>query len=152
MDFRSDESGARSSDLLTKHASTTMVELDLYDELSSFSALSPEEQRKELERVALPQAKHASVPFGAEKLRGEPESVRLSLGAQPVPPAQERTSSNLDFIEGNDLRKCDGPESDEPVEIPGVATALRCESCGAVATTEDLFCVSCGELVGDLSL
>ena len=85
MEFRSDESGARSSGMLTEPASTTALELDLYDELSSFSALSPEEQRKELERIA-------------------------PAVARPASAAENRARESFDFIEPSDL-----PELAEPI-------------------------------------
>lgn len=214
MQFRSDESCARSSDLLIEPASRTVVELDLYDELSNFSALSPEQQRKELERVALPLGAHASVPAGAEEQRKELERVALAP-APPAPAAENRAPATFDFIKRSDLPNRDGRDLDqsaelafslidgsqlEPPDLPdppraqpifafieetadepskasedglkvseahgtlggtspladlfsGVSltleTALRCESCGAASTAEDLFCLSCGELVGE---
>jgi hypothetical protein len=85
MEFRSDGSGARASGRLTETRSTQKAELDLYDELLSFSALSPEEQRKELERV---ERKSAQLAAAVE----EPAAVRF------------------DFIEQSDLPARDEPE------------------------------------------
>jgi hypothetical protein len=91
MEFRSDGSGARASGKLADTGSTQKTELDLYDELSSFTALSPEEQRKELERVVR-------------------ESAQLAVAVEePVP-------VRFDFIEQSDLPASDEPESNPASE------------------------------------
>src|ERR1700752_134019 len=91
MKFRRDEPGARASGTLSEPASIEIAELDLYDELSTFSGLSPEEQSKELERVALARARPAGV------------------SEDPAPPIFE-------FIDQPDLRVQEGSESNSAPE------------------------------------
>jgi hypothetical protein len=90
MKFRRDEPGARASGTLSEPASIETVELDLYDELSSFSALSPEEQRKELERVALASASPAVAS-------GEPAPASFEFMDQPDLRAHEGSESNSSY-------------------------------------------------------
>lgn len=91
MKFRSDGSGVRASGRVTGTRSTQKAELDLYDELLSFSALSPEEQRKELERV-------------------ERKSAQLAVAVEEPAPVR------FDFIEQSDLPARDEPEFDPASE------------------------------------
>ena len=137
MEFKGDEPGTRSSGLLTDSSSTTVIELDLYDELLSFSMLSPDEQRKELERVAQLLAGRPGQPTGAEEQRRELELVSIAIEDDPIvsdPPAKGEEAGPL-----VDVFSAGGS---------AVETTLICESCGAASTAEDLFCLCCGELVG----
>src|SRR6476660_8006396 len=87
MKFRRDEPGARASGTLSEPASIETVELDLYDELSSFSALSPEEQRKELEHVARASAQPATVSE-------EPAAAIFEFMDQPDLRAHQESETN----------------------------------------------------------
>ncbi|MEK6300201.1 MAG: hypothetical protein AABO41_05720 [Acidobacteriota bacterium] len=191
MEFRSDESGARSSDRLIEPASTTMVELDLFDELSNFSALSSEEQRKDLERIGLASAQPA--PTAGKPAPANFDFIEQSDWAEAKAPTLDQFAEpTFDLIDESLLEPPDLPDpppaqpvfafveqpaqqvsqpiedgrfASEPPDTLGVTspladifsgviltleTALSCENCGADSGKEDLFCLSCGELVGEI--
>lgn len=84
------------SGTLTETGSAGSGELDLYEELANFSALSPEEQRKELKRV---------------------ESAK----AQPAVTVDDSPSAGFDYIELGELPPCaEGglEQSSEPLSNP----------------------------------
>ena len=141
MEFKGDEPGTRSSAMLTEPASTTVIELDLYDELLSFSTLSSEEQRKELERVAQLLAARPGQPTGAEEQRRELELISIAIEDGPI------------VCDPSDKREGTGPFADMVSGVnPSVETMLSCGNCGAASSAEDLFCLSCGELVAEVEL
>ena len=110
MEFRTDQPGVLASRTLRETGSAHIDEVDLYDELATFSALSPEEQRKELER----------------------ETSQIAAAPADV----LKTTSPLEVI---DL----GTITNEKCE-------LKCEGCGAASSLEELFCWSCGQLLGEM--
>jgi len=137
MEFKGDEPGKRSSAKLNEPGSTTVIELELYDELSKFSALSPEEQKNELERIAQANAAEAHQTAVAGEQGGELEPVSIA------------TEDGSMVTDSSDKREGTGPLADMVSGVDlSVQTTLRCESCGAASTAEDLFCLSCGELMG----
>ena len=189
MEFRSDGSGARASGKLAEARSTQNAELDLYDELVSFSALSPEEQKNELERVERKGAQLAAAVEEAAPVRFD-FIEQSDLPARDVPefnPASEPVFDLIDesFFEPLDQRSDAAPaepvfafleqqqsspasernhlisESEDPFDVAspledicsGVVfrneTTLKCESCGTGSNLEDLFCLSCAQLLGE---
>lgn len=186
MKFGTDKPVMRASRTLTETGSAHIDELDLYDELATFSALSPEEQRDELERVERsntppvltvddpPTAsfdfiEQSDVPTHPE-LDGSPEPVFNLIEESQVERIEQRPSwASADpafaFVEESSQETSltrgasqiaaalpDVLRSTSPLEVidsGALATAkcqLKCESCGADSSLEDLFCLSCGEL------
>ena len=91
MGFKRDEPGMHASRTLTETGSTQSGELDLYDQLVAFSALSPEAKSKELER--------------AEK-SSDPPAVTFEEPAGP----------RFDFLEQSDPPDTDKPEFNQLAE------------------------------------
>jgi hypothetical protein len=190
MEFRSDVSGARTSGKLADTGSTQKAELDLYDELVTFSALSPEEQRKQLERVVRESAQLAAAVE-------EPAPVRFDLIEQSDLPARDEPEFNpasepaFDLVDESLFEPLDrrsdaalaepafafveeqqsshssegshlSSESEDPFDVASpledicsgvmlrTETNLKCESCGAGSDLEDLFCLSCAQLLGEM--
>lgn len=194
MRFGIDEPGVRASGTRTETGSARVDELDLYDELATFSSLSPEEQREELESVeranALPALtvddlpsvsfdfiEQSDVPTRPEREPdrwpeplfdlidesqfGPLEQPPSSEPAEPVfafleepaqEPSQSRQATHL-ASQSDDLFDAASPLGDicsgAPLRSP---PSMKCESCGAVSTIEDLFCLSCAQLLGEVCL
>lgn len=189
MKLTRSETGARGSGRLIEPLSTETAELDLYDELVSFTELSPDQQREELERVARANAppvttaeESASFDFLEQSdlpARDEPESnssteAAFNLIDEPLcdpldsPDGDSSAHTIFAFVEELSPETSRGSEdspvaaqpdplrSTSPLEdiYSGAMTAAecehRCESCGAVSSLEDLFCLSCGQLLGEM--
>lgn len=192
MEFRTDERGVLASRTPSEAGSAHINELDLYDELATFSALSPEEQRKELESVERANAKPAltvedpfRVSFDFIEQSDVPTRLHGELDRSPDPVFNLIDEAQLERIEQSPSRSSSEPafafveESSQetsltsgasqfaaalpdvlrntsPLEVidsDAMTTAkgeLKCESCGADSSLEDLFCLSCGQLLGEM--
>lgn len=190
MTFRTDEPGVHASRTGSETGSAHIGELDLYDELATFSALSPEQQRKELESLERHAAQPALTVEDSSRVsfdfleqsdfptRGdgdldrsaEPvfnlidesqlERVEQSPSWQSAEPAfafVEESSKESSLSSGASQTAPALPDrSTSPLEVidSGAMTSarceLRCESCGAESSPEDLFCLSCGQLLGGM--
>jgi hypothetical protein len=194
MKFGADELDVRSSGTPVRAGSAHINEVDLYDELATFSALSPEEQLEELERIERANAQPAltvddpspgsidfveqsDAPTRAEcELDRSPEPLfnlidesrfepleQPQTGASVEPafaflepsaeePWQSRQASHLSS-ECDDSLGVTSPLGDICPDAPLLTKpAKKCDSCGAALAIEDLFCLSCGQLIGDLDL
>ena len=192
MGFRTDERGVLTSRTLSETGSAHIDELDLYDELATFSALSPEEQRKELERVerstdqpALTVEDPSPVTFDFIEQNDVPTRAGGELDRSPEPVFDLVDESQFEWIEQSPSWQSAEPafafveESSEGTSLPSetsqIAAALpdllrstspleviasgamateqcelKCGSCGAGSNLEDLFCLSCGEFLGEM--
>ena len=190
MEFRSDGSGARASGKLAETRSTQNAELDLYDELLSFSALSPEAQRKELERVVRESVRLAGAVEESAPVRFDfieqsdlpaPDEPEFNPASEPAfdlvdeslfEPLDQRSDAApaepvFAFLEEQQSSRASESshlisESEDPFDVAsplenicsGVVlsneTTLKCESCGAGSNLEDLFCLSCAQLLGEM--
>lgn len=192
MEFRTDDPGALASRTLTETDSAQVVELDLYDELATFSERSPEEQREELDRVERANAQpgptvddpppacfafieQSDVPTLVEgELDRSPEPLFNLIDESQFEPPEQRTSwasaePVFAFVEESSQETSltsvasqiaaalpDALRSTSPLEVidSGAMTTanceLNCESCGADSSLEDLFCLSCGQFLGEM--
>lgn len=191
MKRRRDEPGAPGSGTLIESLSTAIVELDLYDELVSFSALSPVQQREELEKVARANAQvvttteeppasfnfmeQGDLPASDGPESNSPSEPAFNLideplcdpldrqgGDAPADPvfafveksSQDASQASEDIIVAAappDALRNTSPLGD--IDSGAVTTAeceLKCGSCGAGSSPEDLFCLSCGQLLGEM--
>jgi len=87
MELRHDEPGVRGSGTLGQTGSTQICELDLYDELVNFSALSPEEQRRQLKRVERSSDPHVVIAK-------EPDPVSFDFIERSDLPASSKPAFN----------------------------------------------------------
>jgi hypothetical protein len=191
MKLRRDEQGAPGSGTLIEPLSTEIAELDLYDELVTFTTLSPDQQREELEHVAQASAQPvtaaeeppASFDFLEQSdlpARDEPGSnsstePAFNLIDEPLCDPLDQRHGDVSahpvfaFVEESSqetsLASEDNPVAAEPPDAlrrtsplediyAGAMTTpeceLKCESCGAASSLEDLFCLSCGQLLGEM--
>jgi hypothetical protein len=146
MELRSDRPGAREGWRLTETRTTQKAELDLYDELLSFSALSPEEQRKELERV---ERKSAQLFVAVE----EPAPVRFDFVEQSDLPARDEAEFNpalepaFDLVDESLFEPLDRPSDALPAEpvfafLEEQQTSQASEGSHLVSESEDPFDVA----------
>ncbi|MFY9607607.1 MAG: zinc ribbon domain-containing protein [Blastocatellia bacterium] len=191
MEFRTDEPGVLAGRTLNETGSAHIDELDLYDELATFSALSPEEQREETERVERANAQSAlavddplPVSFDFMEPSDVPTRADRELDRSPEPVFDLIDESQFERIEQSSAAASAEPafafveeSSEEPpltseasqiaaalpdvlrstsplevIDSGAMTTAkgeLKCESCGTDSSPEDLFCLSCGELLGE---
>jgi hypothetical protein len=192
MEFRTDEPGVLASRTLRETGSAHIDEVDLYDELATFSALSPEEQRKELKRIetaniqpALAADDLTPVSFDFIEQRDVPtrEHAEFDRSCEPVfnlidesqlernVKGQSWASAEpaFNFIEESSQEAsltsetgqiaaapADVLRTTSPLEVidSGAITnekcELKCDGCGAASCLEELFCLSCGQFLGEM--
>jgi hypothetical protein len=103
-------------------------ELDLYDDLSVFTDLSPEQRRQQ----AVQLAQTESAPPTLTSCKGDDFSI---------------SDSGFEVVEMSKTRPLIRRPATKP-EIPPPADGT-CFSCGAANTPGDLFCESCGAFIED---
>ena len=147
MEFKNDEPRGRSNKILTEPASASAAEVDLYEELLRFCALSPDEQRKELERLARLPVAQPSLPAGVDE---HPKELECVAGLLETP--QSAPTAEGHVFTGPLAGPASSSQLASSVVSPTVEGSQKCENCGAASSPDDLFCLSCGELVGEMNL
>jgi hypothetical protein len=108
------------------------AEVDLYDDLTVFERLTPDEQARLSILPKITAKEDPSVEDSGMGLIGsgtiEPEEPENRIG----------TSGPLETIDGD-------------IEFTGDLSRGTCISCGAESSTDDLFCLACGVFIEDLS-
>lgn len=191
MGFRNDERGGT----LTHTGSTQANELDLYSDLAAFTALSPEDQSKESERIKgendqavvtgevpararLDLFERSDLPATGKPEFNQASEPEFSLIDEalfaPRDQSLEQASVESDFAfvteapnENSQPRKKGGHMTSElneplsrtspleetcPVSVLPSENSQECETCGTASSIEELFCPSCGQLLGNIDL
>jgi len=116
-------------------------EVNLYDELVTFSDLSPEERRRRAEESARELAQRL--------ISTRLESATPDEQIEPAPRTLEDTPVTTD---SSPCFGKSGPLGNLNPEFPftGSLSAGICLGCGAESESEDLFCASCGTFVDEV--
>jgi hypothetical protein len=165
-------------DTSTGSLTTGELEIDLYSDLTSFSARSPEEQEAEVERIVVRKS-------GISKpLSVAPEDPGLELNIDPDhgfgDPFQLSDPGLGDLIQLPEPALDDSAQFAEPANLPPPNLAddlfeaaipqpqsvdlepdlvlpigssgneVICPACGAATSIDDLLCIACGSFVGEM--
>lgn len=125
MDLNQNRSSTRGGSASLQPPASATKEVDLYDELLTFSDLSPEERLSQVNR-ALEQPESGLIESIAEQTGQAADSFPAFGGSGPL--------GNLN------------PE----FPYTGSLSAGICLGCGAESGAEDLFCATCGTFVDEV--
>lgn len=156
------KAGDRAGSIDAETASSVAGETDLYGELMAFLALSPDRQRRQSDRTDKP-----SPPVAAEHAHPKPVAtttpLREQVEATIVEPKAESASVYEDSEEPSELSNAVPPifEGASPSgslaglspDFPFTGALSRgvCIACGAESGADDLFCITCGAFIDEVS-
>jgi hypothetical protein len=140
-------------------------EIDLYDELTAFAELSPEEQMRLVERpektsaeTEKTSAEEAEEPRSPEPVLTHPliEPVEAEATVPPAESASDAGDSNAS-VERSEVRpelfvRPSGPLGSLTLGFVFTGALSRgvCLACGAESDADDLFCITCGVFIDEI--
>jgi hypothetical protein len=156
MELKNSEAAAlaNSSDV----GASSSDELDLYNELSAFASLTPEQRRIQADLSSKPKREPVAESVSTGALPLQPAAEQISAPAR-VPDtsvrhdgnstnrSEARAASPGPFAGLGDSGSLAGLSPESP--FTGALTRGVCLACGAESGVNDLFCITCGAFVDE---
>jgi hypothetical protein len=146
-EFNSTDDSNNGDSAEQKHELDSRVEINLYDDLLAFAALSPAERSRLSREEAVPQREGlAAGPPTKATSDNEPHERNANGEGHPTAGSEPSVDSQLT----NELRDS-GPFGafDPEFRYTGALSSGICLACGAASGADDLFCITCGAFVDE---
>ena len=159
MQLNGNQPSLRSNGIAAQIGSGMPREIDLYEELSAFAEMTPDEQRQYLHPDETPPAKNAAEAMVV--VAQPPDSIdsceldfaesipELDFAASDLNPAEEAIEIGGEIA---DAFEASGPLTDLGLdtEFAGALTGRTCPACEAELGIDDLFCAECGDFLNGI--
>jgi len=145
---------------------SSRAEIDLYNELTAFEGLTPDEQAQLAIQPEIEAAEENPPKEIAQSGECEYEPVETVFGTSTTDEAAASESemdsdAKSDFDESSEAddavshvvvkSSCPLEDLDDGIEFTGALSSGVCLGCGAESSTDDLFCPACGVFIEDMT-
>jgi hypothetical protein len=163
MVSNNNEAGLNVGPIETHAGSSAAGEIDLYDQLIAFAELSPEEQRRSVDRPRTASVEKQTDPLYAEPVpidrTTNPLEVETTERVARVVSQSEKTNAYGEISESSpELFEGSSPSGPlSSLSLPpnlvftGALSRGVCLACGAESGEDDLFCMTCGVFIDDIA-